>query len=196
MLNKIKSLYQQSIQQQQSDAEQLPVAIQQGVNALTSCLINGNKIIVCGLGRSNSNAQLLVTNLLHRYHCHRPSFPAILLSFDGTVGTTILADNSSEEFFKKQFNACANKGDLLVVLVSKSNTQDVLPLLRIAKNKFIPILAISTTNATQISELLTADDVEISVSAQLEPRVLEQHLFIINTLSELLEQELFPHLRS
>lgn len=42
---------------------------------IVNCLLRGNKIIVCGHGRSYANAQFLVANLLHRYELERPSFP-------------------------------------------------------------------------------------------------------------------------
>lgn len=191
MLNKIKLLYQSSIKQQTIAQEQLPVAIQQGVMLLTNSLINGKKAIVCGIGRSNTTAQLLVANLIHRYHRERPSFPAVLLSLDGTG---IFSPHHQSELYQKQFSACANEGDILVILTANGDDACLLPLLRTAKNKTMPVLVISTTDAQQISELLSPDDVEITVSSQPEARMLEQHLFIINTLSELLEQEVFPHL--
>lgn len=73
MLDVPKDLYTENIQTQIS-----PVCCRQIVQAaqnIVNCLLRGNKIIVCGHGRSYANAQFLVANLLHRYELERPSFP-------------------------------------------------------------------------------------------------------------------------
>ena len=75
MLDKIKDLYTENIQTQISASSLLPPVIVQAAQNIVNCLLRGNKIIVCGHGRSYANAQFLVANLLHRYELERPSFP-------------------------------------------------------------------------------------------------------------------------
>ena len=82
MLEKIKDLYNEHIQIQVSASKTLPEHIAQATTMMVQCLLSGNKIIVCGQGRSYANAQCLVANLLNRYELERPSFPSVLLGID------------------------------------------------------------------------------------------------------------------
>ena len=52
MLEKIKDLYNEHIQIQVSASKTLPEHIAQATTMMVQCLLSGNKIIVCGQGRS------------------------------------------------------------------------------------------------------------------------------------------------
>ncbi|MDG2953580.1 SIS domain-containing protein [Bisgaard Taxon 10/6] len=191
MLEKIKALYADSIQTQISASDALPVSIQKAVNLLVSSLLRGNKIIVCGHGRSYANAQLLVANLLNRYEMERPSFPSVLLSLDSAVGSAIVLDNQLTTLYQRQFNAVAQQGDVLVVLSPDGNEEVILDVMDCASTKDVTIIALTGMNNGYFQGLLSENDVEIQVPAQKESRILESHLFIINALCELIDYSLF-----
>jgi len=191
MLEKIKALYADSIQTQISASDALPVSIQKAVNLLVSSLLRGNKIIVCGHGRSYANAQLLVANLLNRYEMERPSFPSVLLSLDSAVGSAIVLDNQLTTLYQRQFNAVAQQGDVLVVLSPDGNEDVILDVMDCASAKDVAIIALTSMNNGYFQGLLSENDVEIQVPAQKESRILESHLFIINALCELIDYSLF-----
>ncbi|MDG2947878.1 SIS domain-containing protein [Bisgaard Taxon 10/6] len=191
MLEKIKALYADSIQTQISASDALPVSIQKAVNLLVSSLLRGNKIIVCGHGRSYANAQLLVANLLNRYEMERPSFPSVLLSLDSAVGSAIVLDNQLTTLYQRQFNAVAQQGDVLIVLSPDGNEDVILDVMDCASTKDVTIIALTGMNNGYFQGLLSENDVEIQVPAQKESRILESHLFIINALCELIDYSLF-----
>ncbi len=191
MLEKIKALYADSIQTQISASDALPDAIQKAVNLLVSSLLRGNKIIVCGHGRSYANAQILVANLLNRYEMERPSFPSVLLSLDSAVGSAIVLDNQLTTLYQRQFNAVAQRGDVLVVLSPDGNEEVILDVMDCASAKDVAIIALTGVNNDYFQGLLSENDVEIQVPAQKESRILETHLFIINALCELIDYSLF-----
>ncbi|TCP96862.1 D-sedoheptulose 7-phosphate isomerase [Cricetibacter osteomyelitidis] len=193
MLEKIKTLYTESVQTQISAADQLPECIVQAAEQLTNCLLRGNKIIVCGHGKSYANAQFLVANLLNRYSLERPSFPAVLLSMDGAVGSAIISDNNINSLYQRQFNAVAQKGDILVVLSPFGEEECVLNVIDGALNKELQIIVLNSLNNDHIHGLLSEHDLEISTPSAKESRILESHLFIINALCELIDHLLFSH---
>lgn len=194
MLHKIEDLYTENIQTQISAANFLPDMIKQATDILVACLLRGNKVIVCGHGRSYANAQFLVANLLNRYNLERPSFPAVLLSMDSAVGSAIIADNHISTLYQRQFNAIVQSGDILVVLSPYGNEEVIFDLINSASNKDIQIVALNSTNNDHIHGLLSENDIEISVPSVKESRILESHLFIINTLCELIDHSLFSHM--
>ncbi|MCW9709864.1 SIS domain-containing protein [Avibacterium sp. 21-586] len=193
MLDKIKDLYSESIQTQISASSLLPNAIFQAVQNIVACLLRGNKIIVCGQGKSYANAQFLVANLLNRYELERPSFPSVLLSLDNAIGSAIIADRPKQQFYQRQFNAVAQKGDLLIVFSPFGNEEMVLDTINSALNKEISVIALTGANNDHIQGFLTEQDLEITAPTVKESRILEHHLFIINTICELIDHSLFSH---
>ncbi|MBN6711651.1 SIS domain-containing protein [Haemophilus haemoglobinophilus] len=193
MLDKIKDIYTESIQTQISSSSLLTAKIAEATQHIVNCLLKGNKIIVCGHGRSYANAQFLVANLLNRYELERPSFPSVLLSLDSAVGSAIISESSSNILYQRQFNAIAQQGDLLVIFSLSGNEETMLNLLQCALNKDVQIIALTGENNGHIQGFLTENDLEISVPASKESRILENHLLIINTLCELIDYSLFSH---
>ncbi|WP_386693287.1 DnaA initiator-associating protein DiaA [Lonepinella sp. MS14434] len=191
MLNKINDLFAENIQIQiaasKSLADNLSVATQNVVN----CLLRGNKIIVCGLGRSYANAQFLVANLINRYELPRPSFPTVLLSLDGAMGSAIIFDNPTETLLQRQFSAVAQQGDILLVLSPFGNEEPILNVVHQAFSKEISVIALTGNNSDHLRGLLSENDLEIAVPSHRESRILESHLFLINALCELIDHTLF-----
>lgn len=193
MLEKLKDLYTESIQTQISASSLLPQSVVQAAQNIVACLLRGNKIIVCGHGRSYANAQFLVANLLHRYELDRPSFPSILLNLDSAVGSAIISDNNLTALYQRQFNAIAQQGDLLVVFSPFGNEETILDTIHCALNKEINIIVMTGANNDHIKGFLTENDLEIAAPSNKEARILEHHLFITNAICELIDYSLFSH---
>lgn len=191
MLDKIKDLYTENIQTQISASQLLPDRLTQATEQIVACLLRGNKVLVCGQGRSYANAQILTANLLNRYELERPSFPSVLLSLDGAVSSAIILDNHLTRLFQHQFNAVAQQGDILIALSPFDNEEAILNVIQCAFNKEINVIALTGVNNDHIKGLLSENDLVLPVPAVKESRILEGHLFIINTLCELIDHQLF-----
>ena len=68
----------------------------------------------------------------------------------------------------------------------------VLNTIANAVNKEIQVIALTGANNDAIQGVLAEADLEISIPATKEARILENHLFVINALCELVESTLFP----
>ena len=68
----------------------------------------------------------------------------------------------------------------------------VLNTIANAVNKEIQVIALTGANNDAIQGVLAETDLEISIPATKEARILENHLFIINALCELVDSTLFP----
>lgn len=191
MFNKIKDLYTESIQTHISASSLLPTVLLQSVQLMTERLLQGKKIIVCGHGRSYINAQCLVANLLHRYELERPSFPSILLTLDSAVGSSLISENNVSSYYVRQFNAVAQQGDLLVVFSPLGTETPILELIDCAASKEMNIIAFTGSNNDHIKGFLSEDDIEIAIPAHKESRILESHLFAVNSICELIDYSIF-----
>ena len=191
MLEKIQTLFNESIQTQIQMANEMPSVLADSAQRIVNCLLSGNKIIVCGHGRSYVNAQLLTSHLLHRYELARPSFAAQLLHFDGVLAGMIAQDNELANVYSKQLQAVAKEGDLFVVFSPLGNAQAVLNAIHSAKNAGLNILAFTSTRNDHTHGLLDDHDMEITIPATDESRILESHQFCVNLLCELVDSLLF-----
>ena len=193
MLNKLNALYEENIKTHIYSKSLLSPQIAEATQLLTNSLLRGNKVIACGEGRSYINAQCLVANLLNRYELKRPSFPSVLLSLDSAVGSTFISDNTLEKLYQHQFNAIAQQGDILVVFAPLGNESNILNIITHAVNKEINVIVLTGNSNDHIQGILTEKDLHISVPSSKESRILENHLFIINSICELIDFKLFSH---
>ena len=193
MLNKLNALYEENIKTHIYSKSLLSPQIAEATQLLINSLLRGNKVIACGEGRSYINAQCLVANLLNRYELKRPSFPSILLSLDSAVGSTFISDNTLEKLYQHQFNAIAQQGDILVVFAPLGNESNILNIITHAVNKEINVIVLTGNSNDHIQGILTEKDLHISVPSSKESRILENHLFIINSICELIDFKLFSH---
>ena len=193
MQNKLNDLYEENIKTHIYSKSLLSAQIVEATQHLIACLLRGNKVIVCGDGRSYINAQCLVANLLNRYDLKRPSFPSVLLSLDSAVGSTFVSDNTLEKLYQHQFSAIARSGDILVAFAPLGNEKNVLNTITHAVNKEINVIVLTGNSNDHIQGILTEKDLHISVPSSKESRILENHLFIINSICELIDFKLFSH---
>ncbi|MBE2898326.1 SIS domain-containing protein [Pasteurellaceae bacterium 20609_3] len=193
MLDKVKGIFNESIQIQIAADQELPAVLVNVAQKMVSCLLSGNKIMVCGQGRAYANGQFLVANLLHRYNLERPSLPAVLLGLDGALGSAIFADNNPAQLFTRQFESLARSGDMLLILAPFSAGESILNLIHLANSREIPIIALTGRQNDHIRGALGEQDLDVCVPAQKEARILENHLLVINILCELIEHQLFSH---
>ena len=193
MLNKLNALYEENIKTHIYSKSLLSPQIAEATQLLINSLLRGNKVIACGEGRSYINAQCLVANLLNRYELKRPSFPSVLLSLDSAVGATFVSDNTLEKLYQHQFNAIAQQGDILVVFAPLGNESNILNIITHAVNKEINVIVLTGNSNDHIQGILTEKDLHISVPSSKESRILENHLFIINSICELIDFKLFSH---
>ncbi len=192
MLELIKENFTESIQTKIAAAEALPEYIQNSAMMMAQCLLNGNKILICGNGASASLAQNFSASLLNRYETERPSLPALALTPDCTLMTAIGTDTSFDMVYSKQVRALGNDGDILVVISAGGHSRNVITAIEAALTRNMTIVALTGKDGGEISGLLGPHDAEIRVPSRREARIQEVHALIINCLCDIIDQTLFP----
>lgn len=191
MLAQIQDRFSESIQTQIAAAELLPKKLSEAAQRIVACLLRGNKIIVCGDGRSYSNAQLLVANLLQRYEIARPMLAAHLLVFNGVIAGHANQDNDLAQIYRKQLQSIACSGDLLVAFIPCGDEEAVVNAIHCAGNESVAVIAFTGSRNSHTSGLLSENDLEIAFPSNHEARIIEGHHFCLNLLCELVDRLLF-----
>jgi len=193
MINeKIQAHFAESIQTKIVAAEALPEFIEKAAKAIADTLINGNKILVCGNGGAAALSQIFASHLLNKYEKERPSLPAISITADSALLSAIATDSHFDEIYAKQISAIAQTGDILMVICHGGNSRNMIKAVEVALSKSIQIIALNGVDGGELAGLLGSDDIEIRAPSDKGSRIEEVHLLVINCLSDLIDQQLFP----
>ena len=98
----IIKIFQESCQTTESFVNDNLMRIVAVVDAVTAALKAGNKILLFGNGGSAADAQHLAGEFVNRFIIERPPLPAIALTTDTSVITSIGNDYDFSEIFSKQ----------------------------------------------------------------------------------------------
>ena len=188
---RIYNIFQSSVDAKIQCSEQLLPHIVNASTVLVECLLNGNKLLICGNGPSAALAQLFTNNLINRFERERPSLPAITLGCDLTNVTSIAYESSFNEIFAKEIRALGNKGDVLVILSSSGNPSNLLQAIQAAHERDMRVVTLSGRNGGNLSSLLGNDDKELLVPIDSRSRIHEIHLLILFCLCDLIDEQLF-----
>jgi DnaA initiator-associating protein len=193
MINdKIQAHFAESIQTKIVAAEALPEFIQQAAKILSETLVGGNKILICGNGGAAALAQIFASHLLNKYETERPPLPAIAITADSALVSAIATDSHFDEIYAKQISALSQDGDVLMVISHGGNSRNMIRAVETALSKNIQIIALNGIDGGELAGLLGSDDIEIRAPSDKGSRIEEIHLLVINCLSDLIDQHLFP----
>ncbi|MFT6986733.1 MAG: DnaA initiator-associating protein [Psychromonas sp.] len=193
MINaKIQAHFAESIQTKIVAAEALPEFIEKAAIALSEALIRGNKILICGNGGAAALAQIFSSHLLNKYEKERPSLPAIAITADSALVSAIASDSNFDEIYAKQISALAQSGDVLLAISHGGNSRNMIKAVETALSKSIQIVSLNGVDGGELAGLLGSDDIEIRAPSDRGSRIEEIHLLVINCLSDLIDQQLFP----
>jgi D-sedoheptulose 7-phosphate isomerase len=148
----------------------------------------GNKLFFFGNGGSAADAQHLATEFVNRYIMDRPPLPAIALTTDTSILTSISNDFAFNEIFAKQLRALGKEGDVAIGISTSGNSSNVLKAFEVAKEMGIKTVALAGNNGGALSKMA---DIPLIVSSTSTPRIQETHILIGHLLCEMVEHQIF-----
>ncbi len=165
----------------------LQEAIEHAAKKIHTCFEAGGKLMICGNGGSAADAQHLSSELLNRYHRDRRELPGITLTTDGSTLTSIGNDFDFSEVFSKQVRALSQKNDLLMVITTSGNSDNLINAVKAAHDKSVSCIALNGKGGGELSSHLQDNDMNIVVSGDVTARIQEVHGLIIHCLCELID---------
>lgn len=148
----------------------------------------GKRLYACGNGGSACDAMHLVEELVARYKRDRPGLPAHHL-MDAPTLTCWSNDYDFASAFRRQVEALARPGDVLVAISTSGNSPNVLQAVEAACAGGVVVIGLTGRDGGRMREMC---DEALVVPAQATERIQEAHITIIHLLCELLERTLFP----
>jgi D-sedoheptulose 7-phosphate isomerase len=148
----------------------------------------GNKLFLFGNGGSAADAQHIAAEFVNRYVMDRPPLPAIALTTDTSVLTSISNDISFGETFSRQLKALAKEGDVAVGISTSGNSSNIIKAFEAAKEIGIKTVALTGNDGGILTKIA---DLSLVVSSTSTPRIQETHILIGHILCEMVEHQLF-----
>jgi len=161
--------------------------IEEAISTIISCIKNGNKIILFGNGGSAADAQHIAAEFVGRFSKERSSFPAISLTTDSSIITSIANDYSYDVIFTRQCESLVSNGDVVIAISTSGNSSNVANGLKTSKEKGAVTIGLLGNNGGEIKDLV---DIPIIVNSKSTPRIQEAHRTIYHIICELVEREL------
>ena len=158
------------------------------VTLLVETFTRGGKLLVMGNGGSAADAQHFVAEIVGRFKMERKALPAIALSTDTSILTAIGNDYGFDKVFRRQVEALAVAGDMVVGISTSGNSPNVRQALELAREMGCHTVGLLGKDGGSIR---LCCDLALVVPTDDTPRVQEGHITIIHIVCDLLEKTLF-----
>jgi len=147
----------------------------------------GKKVLSCGNGGSHCDAMHFSEELTGRYRKNRVGFPAIAIS-DSSYISCIANDLGYEYVFSRYISSIGQNGDVLLVISTSGNSENILKAINTANKKNLKVVALTGNKGGKVRGKV---DVEICVPyCGYSDRIQEIHIKIIHILVFLVEKEM------
>jgi D-sedoheptulose 7-phosphate isomerase len=171
-------------------ADQLVPQVVAAVGLVTQALSNGNKLLICGNGGSASDAMHFAAEMVGRLERERPELAALALTADTALLTAVGNDYGYEHVFSKQVRGLGQAGDVLVAISTSGNSGNVLAAIEAARERDMPVLALTGRGGGRMREVLRDTDVHICVPHERTMRIQEVHLLCIHAICDGVDEQL------
>jgi D-sedoheptulose 7-phosphate isomerase len=150
---------------------------------------NGRKLMLCGNGGSAADAQHIAAEFINRlFQLERPPLPALALTTDTSIITSVANDYGYEEVYSKQIKALGVEGDILLAISTSGRSGNILSAVTTAKQRGLYTVGFLGGDG---GELLSLVDLALVVESNQTPRIQETHILAGHLVCELVEHILF-----
>jgi D-sedoheptulose 7-phosphate isomerase len=149
-----------------------------------SCFERGNKLLLFGNGGSASQAQHFAAELVNKLVSYRKALPAIALTTDTSILTSIGNDLDFSEIFSRQVEALGKEGDVVWGISTSGNSPNVIKAFNVAKKAGLLTICFTGEEGSELSSIA---DIFLNVPSKNTVRIQEVHLCSGHAVCELVE---------
>ena len=168
------------------NSRDLSEKIEESINEIIKCFKTGNKIIIFGNGGSAADAQHIVAEFIGRFQKERKSLPAISLTTDSSIITSLSNDYSYEIVFSRQCESLVSKGDVVIGISTSGNSKNVVEGIKTAKKMGATTIGLLGGDGGTINKIV---DIPIVVESTNTARIQEVHRVIYHIICGIVERE-------
>ena len=167
-----------------ASAAKLKKQINSAVNLIAGRMLLGGKLVLFGNGGSAADAQHVAAEFVGRFNLERRGFPAIALTVDTSILTSIANDYGFEQVFSRQVEALVNERDIVIAISTSGNSPNVLRGIEEAKRRGAKVIGFTGKTGGKMTKL---SDILMNVNSTDTWHVQEAHIVILHTICKLTE---------
>ncbi len=152
---------------------------------ITKALKQNGRVYVCGNGGSAADAQHIASELVGRFEHERKGLPAVALTTDTSVITSISNDYGFENVFAKQVEALVKEGDILWAISTSGTSANVIAAAELAKKKGACVLAFTGKSNSKLEQIA---DICVCANEKSTARSQEIHQLAYHIICGLVER--------
>ncbi len=161
--------------------------INDSVNLIMDSIKNGNKLIIFGNGGSAADAQHIAAELIGRFKLERKSFPAIALTTDSSILTSLANDYSYDIVFSRQCESLVTRGDVIIGISTSGNSKNVELGMITAQKLGAKTISLLGNDGGKINSV---SDISIIINSNDTAHIQECHRVIYHIICNLVERQL------
>ncbi len=154
-------------------------------DTITKVLKQGGRVYVCGNGGSAADAQHIASELVGRFEHERKGLPAVALTTDTSVITSISNDYGFENVFAKQVEALVKEGDILWAISTSGASANVIAAAELGKKKGACVLAFTGKSNSKLEQIA---DICVCANEKSTARSQEIHQLAYHIICGLVER--------
>ena len=170
-----------------NNSKKLKPEIKNCSEIIIESLKNGKKIVLFGNGGSAADAQHIAAEFVGRFLMERKSYPAIALTTDSSIITSISNDYSFEQIFSRQCESIVSKDDIVIGISTSGNSLNVKNGLITSKKNGAKTIAFLGNEGGAIKSIV---DYSIIVESNSTPRIQEVHRVISHLICDIVEKKM------
>lgn len=154
--------------------------------AMQDCIAKGGKILIMGNGGSAADSQHIAAEIVGRFKKERKGLPAIALTTDTSILTSVGNDYGYHYIFARQVEALCRPEDLVIGITTSGNSANVVNAIEAANA--IGATTVGLTGGTG-GKLNALCKYNIVIPSNVTARIQEAHIFVGHSLCEILESD-------
>ena len=155
---------------------------------LAEAFSNGNKVLICGNGGSNSDALHFAEEFTGKFRKERRALPALAISESSHI-TCVGNDYGFDYIFSKGVEAFGKEGDVFIGLSTSGNSPNVIKAVEMAKSLGMKTVGLLGKDGGKLKGLC---DFEFIIPGETSDRIQEIHMMILHIIIEGVERIMFP----
>ncbi|MDP2941620.1 MAG: D-sedoheptulose 7-phosphate isomerase [Candidatus Omnitrophota bacterium] len=187
MRDRIKDILLESIQIKEDLLRTKIGQIVEIADIVIDSLKKNGKVILFGNGGSASDSQHIAAELVGRFKKDRSALPAISLTTNTPVITSLANDYGYEIIFARQIEALGQKNDIVIGISTSGKAKNVAAGIKQAKKMGIKTIALTGGDGGELAKLA---DLSLLVHSPVTARIQEAHITIGHIICELIEDTL------
>ena len=146
---------------------------------------NGGKVVLFGNGGSAADAQHIAAELVGKFLLKRQAFPAIALTTNSSILTSIANDDSYDEVFSRQVAALVTERDVVIGISTSGDSVNVVKAVEMAKQRGTKTVGLTGGKGGKLAEVA---DLVLTVPSRSTPRIQEAHITVGHIICEIVEK--------